>query len=237
LPFSLLRLYLSKGHERGRKMKTMIAIPCMDTVQTEFSSSMTNMCLNGKVGEVTAKYLPCSLVYKARTDLGLMAIQEKADYVLWIDSDMVFPNTLMIDLIRDMEDEKKDIVAGVCHMRREPYKPVLWSKLRQGLTAFENESECLVDYPRDGLFEVEGCGFGCILMKTEVIMAVKEKYSELFAPLPGYGEDLSFCIRARGCGYRIWVDPKVQVGHKSSIIVNDSVFQAFRKKLPGVDLR
>ncbi len=215
-------------------MKTMIAVPCMEQVQTEFAQSLFNL---QRVGNVYAKFLPCSLISKSRTDLALMAVQEKADYVLWIDSDMVFPDTLLMDLMRDIEQEKKDIVAGVCHMRKEPYKPVLWSKLRQGLTAFENESECLVDYPRDGLFEVEGCGFGCVMMKTEVISAVRDKYGDLFGHLPGYGEDLSFCIRARGCGYRIWVDPKVQVGHKSSIIVDDSVFQAFRKKLPGIDLR
>ena len=215
-------------------MKTMIAVPCMDQVQTEFCQSLFNL---QRVGNVYAKMLQCSLLVKSRTDLALMAVQEKADYILWIDSDMVFPDTLLIDLMRDIEDGKKDIVAGVCHMRKEPYKPVLWSKLRQGLRPTENESECLVDYPRDGLFEVEGCGFGCILMKTEVIEAVRDKYGDLFAPLPGYGEDLSFCIRARGCGYRIFVDPKVQVGHKSSIIVNDTVFQAFRKKLGNVDLR
>ena len=215
-------------------MKTMIAVPCMDQVQTEFCQSLFNL---QRVGNVYAKLLQCSLLIKSRTDLALTAVQEKADYVLWIDSDMIFPDTLLIDLMRDIEDEKKDIVAGVCHMRKEPYTPVLWSKLRQGLTAFENDSERLIDYPRDGLFEVEGCGFGCVMMKTEVISAVRDKYGDLFGHLPGYGEDLSFCIRARGCGYRIWADPKVQVGHKSSIIVDDSVFQAFRKKLPGVDLR
>jgi len=215
-------------------MKTMIAVPCMDQVQTEFCQSLFNL---QRVGNVYVKLLQCSLLVKSRTDLALMAVQEKADYILWIDSDMVFPDTLLIDLMKDIEDGKKDIVAGLCHMRKEPYKPVLWSKLRQGLTAMENESECLVDYPRDGLFEVEGCGFGCIMMKTEVIAAVRDKYGDLFGHLPGYGEDLSFCIRARGCGYRIWADPKIQVGHKSSIIVDDSVFQAFRKKLPGIDLR
>jgi GT2 family glycosyltransferase len=205
----------------------------MDQVQTEFAQSLFNL---QRVGNVYAKFLQSSLLVKSRTDLGLMAVQEKADYILWIDSDMVFPDTLLIDLMADMETGK-DIVAGVCHMRREPYKPVLWSKLRQGLTAFENESESLVDYPRDGLFEVEGVGFGCIMMKTEVIAAVRDKYADLFGHLPGYGEDLSFCIRARGCGYRIWVDPKIQVGHKSSIIVDDTVFQAFRKKLGDADLR
>ena len=76
---------------------------------------------------------------------------------------------------------------------------------------------------------MEGCGFGCVLMKTEIIQSIVDKYHEVFAPLPGYGEDLSFCIRARGCGYEIHADPHIQVGHKASTIVTDQTFEAYRK--------
>jgi GT2 family glycosyltransferase len=109
---------------------------------------------------------------------------------------------------------------------------VLWKKLRLGETAFQNESEGWPDYPRDGIFEVEGCGFGCVMMRTEVLQTVIDKYHELFAPLPGYGEDLSFCIRARGCGYKIHADPAIQVGHKASTIVTDDTFRAYAKANP-----
>ena len=208
-------------------MKTMIAIPCMDTVQTEFASSLMNL---QRVGSIRTAFLPGSLIYAARTNLGRMAVSEKCDYVLWIDSDMVFPDTLLIDLMKDMEG--RDIVSAICHMRRAPFTPVLWKKLRLGETASQNESEGWPDYPRDGIFEVEGCGFGCVLMRTEVLQTVIDKYHELFAPLPGYGEDLSFCIRARGCGYKIHADPAIQVGHKASTIVTDETFQAFAKANP-----
>ena len=208
-------------------MKTMIAIPCMDTVQTEFASSLMNL---QRVGSIRTVFLPGSLIYAARTNLGRMAIGENCDYVLWIDSDMVFPDTLLIDLMKDMEG--RDIVSAICHMRRAPFRPVLWKKLRLGETAFLNESEGWPDYPRDGIFEVEGCGFGCVMMRTEVLKTVIDKYHELFAPLPGYGEDLSFCIRARGCGYKIHADPAIQVGHKASTIVTDETFQAFAKANP-----
>lgn len=204
-------------------MKTMVAIPCMDTVQTEFARSLVGM---KPVGLVQHTFLSCSLIYKARTDLGLYAISEKADYVLWLDSDMVFSSTLLKDMLDDMEG--RDIITGVCHMRRAPFRPVLWKTLRQGLTPDENVNEEYDDYPRDGIFEVEGCGFGAVLMRTEVLQAVKDKYHELFAPLPGYGEDLAFCVRARGCGYKIHCDPRIQIGHKASTIVTDETFQAFR---------
>lgn len=206
-------------------MKTMIAIPCMDQMQTEFVQSLVAL---QPVGQIRNAFLASSLVYKSRTDLGLMAIAEKADYVLWLDSDMVFPPELLVDLMDDMEG--RDMVSGICHMRRPPYTPVLYEKLRQGFTTAENESKKLIDYPKDGLFKVEGCGFGCVMMKTEVLKSVVDKYHELFAPLPGYGEDLSFCVRARGCGYDIWADPKIQIGHKASTIVTNETFEAYRKK-------
>jgi len=206
----------------------MIAVPCMDTVQTEFVQSLVNL---QRIGQVRHEFKSCSLIYKSRTDLGEIAIKEKSDYVLWIDSDMVFSSDLLIDMVRNME-EGRDIVTGICHMRRPPFLPVIWSKLRQGLQPDENESEVAIEYPEDEPFEIEGCGFGCVMMKTEVLEAVKEKYHELFAPVPGFGEDLSFCLRARGCGYRIWCDPRIEIGHKASTIVTTETFRAYAKANP-----
>ena len=203
-------------------MKTMVAMPCMDQIQTETVQCLLHM---KQVGDVRFDLLSCSLVYKSRTDLGLLALKEKQDFVLWIDSDMVFPPHLMEDLIADMEG--RDIVAGVCHMRRAPFRPVIYKTLRQGLTPAENESAHYDDYP-DEIFEAEGVGFGCVMMRTSVIQDVVDRYHELFSPLPGYGEDLSFCIRARSCGHKIHVDPNIQVGHKASTIVTNKTFEAYR---------
>lgn len=205
-------------------MKTMIAIPAMDTVQTEFCQSLANL---QHVGSVQHSFITCSLIYKARTDLGRIAITEGADYVLWLDSDVIFPTGMMVDLMADMEG--RDMVTGVYHMRRAPFQPVIWKTLRTGLTEEDRVDEIYTDYPSGGLFKVDGCGFGCVMMRTEVLKSVMDKYHELFAPLPGYGEDLSFCLRARGCGYTIWCDPKIQIGHKAASIVTSETYQAYRK--------
>ena len=206
-------------------MKTMIAVPCMNMVETEFFTSCMEM---KRVGETQMGVVSCSLVYSARNDLARHAIRQKTDYVLWLDSDVVFPSSLMVDLMEDIQG--RDIVSAVYHMRREPYKPVLWKKLRQGLTAEDNESEEYNNYPKDGIFEIEGCGFGAVLMRTQVLQEVLDRYHDLFSPLPGYGEDLSFCIRARGCGYKIHCDPKIQVGHKAATIVTSETWEAYQKQ-------
>jgi GT2 family glycosyltransferase len=211
-------------------MKTMVVVPCMDMVQTEFCQSLVRM---KTIGETRFDFISCSLIYKARTDLGLIALKEKADFVLWLDSDMVFPSDLLVDLMKDIEG--RDIVKGIYHMRRAPFRPVIYKTLKQGLVPAENVSEHYDDYPKDGLFKVDGCGFGCVLMRAGVLQSVVDKYHELFAPLPGYGEDLSFCVRARGCGYEIWADPKIQLGHKAATIVTNETFDAYRGSAGAID--
>jgi GT2 family glycosyltransferase len=205
-------------------MKTMIAIPCMDEVQTEFAQSLMKM---KPVGEVQPAFLSCSLIYKSRNDLANMAVEAGADYILWLDSDVVFPSTLMVDLMADIEG--RDMVTGIYHMRRPPFRPVLWKSLKRGTIPEENQIENYDDYPDDGLFEVDGCGFGCVMMRTSILQTIVDRYHDLFGPLPGFGEDLSFCIRARSCGFKIHADPKLQIGHKGAIIISDDTFRAYRK--------
>ena len=206
-------------------MKTMICMPCVGTIHEKTAQCLMRLAHRGEVPPPEIE--SGSLVYKSRDTLAERAINEGADYTLWIDSDMVFPDTLLIDMLEDMKG--RDMVTGVCHMRRPPYKPCIWKKLKRGLTPEENQIEGYDDYQRDGIFEVDGCGFACVMVRTGVIEKVINRYHEAFAPLPGFGEDISFCIRARNCGFDIHCDPRLQIGHIGEIIVTDETFQAYRK--------
>jgi len=205
------------------KMKTMVCIPCQDMIHTEFAKCLDRMAPKG---EVIKSWETGSLVYRSRNDLAERAVNEETDYTLWLDSDMVFPDTLLIDLMEDMKG--RDIVTGVCHMRREPYKPCIWKSLKRGLTSEEDQIEGYDDYPTDRIFEIDGCGFACVMVRTSVIKTVIDRYHEAFAPLPGFGEDISFCIRAKNCGFEIHCDPKIQIGHIGSTIITNATFQAYR---------
>ena len=207
-------------------MKTMIAIPCMDTVQTEFVRSLVSMRY---VGEVQFIFTECSLVYHARTNLCRMAMEAGADYVLWLDSDVVFQPDMMERLMEDIQG--KDMVTAVYHARRAPFRPVIWKTIKTGLLPADAIVEQYDDYPTDGLFEIDGCGFGAVLMKIGVIRDVAETFHQTFSPVPGLGEDLSFCVRARSCGYKIWCDPSLQIGHKGSMIINQDTFRAFSGRM------
>ena len=203
-------------------MKILIAVPCMDTVSTGFAESLVNL-RRGEDCEI--RFSPGSLVYASRNALAAYAVNRNFDAVLWVDSDMIFPPDLLEKLAADLESGK-DIVSGLCFCRRFPYAPVVYQKLElEGETPV---TDSYVDYPEDGMFRVAGCGFGVVMMKTGVLRQIGEQYHTVFSPLPHFGEDLSFCIRARGCGYEIWCDPAVRIGHVGYITVTDRVFKASR---------
>jgi len=203
-------------------MKILIAVPCMDQVPAPFCQSLATL---NRVGECLVAFQISSLIYTARDELAKKAIELEADYVLWLDSDMVFnPDTLQ-RLIADKE--KGDIITGLYHRRVSPFSPVAFSKLE--IVGDHAESEGITEIPED-LFEVEACGFGCVLTPTSVFIDVASKFGKVFIPESNCGEDISFCWRARQCGYKIICDPTIQLGHVGHHIITRDFWEVYKGK-------
>lgn len=207
-------------------MKTLIAVPCMDQVAAPFAQSLAML---QKDGEVAVAFQVGSLVYTSRNKLAQMAINYACDYVLWLDSDMMFPPETLQYMLKECEEKDLDVLSGLYFRRVAPYAPVLFTKLEISDTGVVVD-DLHGDVP-DSLFELEGIGFGCVLMRTEVLIAVQAKFYDMFTPLNGVGEDLSFCWRARQCGYKIWLDPKIQLGHVGTQVVTKQFFDSYRETL------
>ena len=201
-------------------MKTMIAIPCMDQVHALFAQSLVSL---KKVGDCRCAFQMGSLVYTSRNELAKYAIKNEVDYVLWLDSDMVFDSDLMERMMQIMKDNDLDMLTGLYFRRTSPYTPVLFDKLQPKNGHWEFSD--FKDVPDKGLFEVGGCGFGCVLMSTEVLISVQGKHGYLFHPMLNGGEDVSFCWRARDCGYKIMCDPELICGHVGYAVINDAFFR------------
>lgn len=206
-------------------MKTFIAIPAQDTIDTMFARALVNLDLEG---EVSINFSESSLVYDSRNKLTTAAIASEADYILWLDSDMIFDRDMLKRMIRDINNGA-DIVCGLFFARRPPFQACIYKKIRQGLTPEECISERYDNYPSNSLFEVDACGMAAVLMKCDVAKAVVEKYHDAFSPLRGYGEDISFCIRAKNLGYKIFCDSSIKVGHMAKFAVNEEVSKQYRR--------
>lgn len=201
-------------------IKILIAVPCMDAVAAEFAESFALMI---KQENCSVAFQKGSLIYDARNKLAVSAIKGNYDYVLWLDSDMTFPQDMLVRMLEHMKD--KDIVSGLYFRRVPPFKPVLFKTIdpdaEPSWTGYD-------DYPSHP-FELEGIGFGCVLMKTSVLCSLGLMQGGWFSPIGGFGEDLSFCIRARKAGYKIWCDPSLACGHVGHTVINESFYKTYRE--------
>lgn len=205
-------------------MKTLIAIPAMDQNPVGFTSSLATL---DKQGDVAVSFLIGSLIYDSRNKLAVQAIKGGFDYVMWFDSDMVFESDTMTRLQKHLQDGY-DIVTGLYFRRTPPYTPVLFSKLEVREDGIGVDFADYNDYPSDRLFEVAGCGFGCVIMKTEVLVDIFSNTGNMFQPFASAGEDIAFCIRARERGYKIFCDPTVKLGHVGHAVITESFYNTVK---------
>ena len=208
--------------------KIMIAVPCMDMVSARFAQSLATL---KKVGTCTVSFLMGSLIYDSRNRLAGMAVQMEADYILWLDSDMVFQPDTLERMMKVLDEHPEvDVLSGLYFRRGHPFTPVIFSKLEID----ENGNLDFADYNDvpDELFEVAGCGFGCVLMRTEMLLdiAAKEHGGMWFSPLAGAGEDCAFCMRARENGYRIFCDPSIDLGHMGYAPITKAFYHAIKNE-------
>lgn len=208
-------------------MKTLIAIPCMDVIEANFTECLTKLILRYPEEQLEVHYLKASLVYDARNQIARYAIQKGGfDYILWLDSDMTFEpdvlDRLMADIEGEEDGEKKMAVTGLCFGRRPPFKPCIFNQLdvKQEGNMISPVAENWYDYPRNQVFEVEACGFACMLMRMDVLEAMGI-YGVPFFPVAGMGEDLTFCWRARKLDIRIHCDSRIKPGHIMRVSVDE----------------
>ena len=205
--------------------KIMIAVPCMDQVPTPFCLSLA-MIRKPEGDEFACATRMGSLVYNARNDLALQAITTEFDYVFWLDSDMVFSQDILIRMLKTARENDLDFLSGLYFRRTQPFTPVAFDHLE-----VNEDGECewseFEELPQS-LFEVGGCGFGCVLIKTKVLEDVHDKFVDMFMPISHMGEDLSFCWRARQLGYKIWMDPTITLGHVGYSVINRKFYESYK---------
>lgn len=191
-------------------MKTLIAVPALSMVHTDFLQSM--LALDKPDSQLMIKQN--SLVFDARNSIAWTATQNGFDRVLWLDSDMVFNDDLLNRLNADMDENGLDYVSAFFTTRSAPVRPCVYKSLtwEQEGPHVNAHAEPYVDHP-DGLFDIAGSGLGAVLMKVELLEAVVEAFGAPFYPLPYLGEDLSFCWRVGRLGRRMVCDGGISVGH------------------------
>ena len=187
--------YLYRADKNAR---VAICVPVRDYVTAAFSFSLA--MLLKKCGETDRKtslhMVMGSEIASQRQQLATEALSTECTHILWLDSDMRFPNITLEALL----SHDKDIVACNYSTRVEPHMPV----------AFASKHDMGERLSADvGLNKVAAVGMGCMLVKRNVFESMTLPYfgvewNQDYTSL--IGEDLYFANKADKAGYDIWID-------------------------------
>ena len=189
-----------------KPFRLLIAVPTTDYMHADFVKSLVNLTSHLQREGIShhVEIVGGTLVYIARDRLACKVINEEYTHLLFIDSDMVFDESI----VETLAFSGKDFVCGAFHSRRTPYGKCVHGSLKP--------LESVKDWGAEP-FRVAGCGMACTMISKEILKEVQEKYKTCFQPemIDGikYGEDLAFCWRANQTGAEIWCDPTARCGH------------------------
>lgn len=159
-----------------------------------------------------------TLIHNARNQIAKAAVEMKADYLFFLDSDCVIP----VNTLKKLAEYDKDIVAGMYFQKRYPHLPVIYQMNKKGTF------DIISDYPKNTLLEVGGVGMGVCLIKTSVFQKLKDNPFEPMAATTNCqainGEDLAFCKRAIHKGFKIFVDTGIQAKHQTERYIDEAYF-------------
>lgn len=207
-------------------MKIYIAIPCMEFVNTDFMQSIL-MLKTPRDTQLDIGFTKGSLVYDARNQLCERAIRAGCDRIMWIDSDMVFDPDLLERLSTRL-DAGKEFVSGLCFRRKPPYSPAIFSDVGYKPVG-DNQQESFVktyeNYPKNALFRIKAAGCAGTMMSVDLVKRIQQKFGLPFSPIIGFGEDISFCLRAAELKTELWCDSSIKLGHIAQTVITEETWE------------
>ena len=212
----------------------VIGVPAQDMSHTAFWKSYTGVEKpHGSVLICTENVL--TAVARNQIVKGMLTYP-RAEWLFFMDSDMLFPARALRHLLRRFERDHKphvDIVGGTYFQRFEPHDIIAYEQL--GELAYRPLTTEWIDYAskhrenvsldgrfagriigNDGLVEVGGIGTGCLLIRRKVLDVMAEPW---FSYRDEGSEDLFFCREAKKAGFKIYLDMGLVCGHVSRVVV------------------
>ncbi len=144
------------------------------------------------------------------------------DYMLWIDSDVVF----RFEDFQALLAHKVDMVGGL-YLMADNQRYAAVEHMDEALFQEQGEFEFLTPAKvesRQGLVPVDYCGFGFVLVRRGIFEKLEYPWFrpitvEICGCSEFTSEDVGFCLMAKKAGLQMMIDPQVVVGHEKAVVL------------------
>jgi predicted SAM-dependent methyltransferase len=193
-------------------VNVVVGIPSFGMVSTYFLQSRAAHSFP-LVSSAIDKIVLNKPIAEARNEIVEFALQQGANYIYWLDDDVITTPDSFLKLYR----HNKDIINGVYWSKSNPPMPLLFRGHLQGP---------YWDWHVGDLIEIDAAGNGLTLVKTDVYREMSKQlggpwYSTDYVSFagvegpsaPNNTEDLYFYWKAKKLGYKVWADTSIQAFH------------------------
>jgi len=212
--------------------KVTIGVTSPHTIPSKFLMPFLGiLAYTGKViGDVNVSISTHYCTYEARNSCVRDTLKNKSDYLFLLDVDILAPSNVIEKLI----EKDKDVISGPYHLKEPPYRPLAYKKSdKKGIY------DLITDIDEHKLYEVDGIGGGCLLIKREVLEKIGDPCFHFSLDGKDIGEDLYFSHRAKENGFEIWYDNTISdVRHLgASVGFNDFMVWNYHVKKGNVKFK
>lgn len=196
-------------------MKLIIGVPTAGSPAKPFLESVTHLEIPPLITAASNITISGNFVPAQRELIVRHALREQADMLLMIDDDIVAPPFAVTRLLDVMQTDPQCGLAGGLYYSRDGLRPMAVANWDPHDTAaahtpaFENAA-----------VQVDGVGFGCVLIRCSVFSRMSEPYFAAQVYLEENArraricnEDYLFCHALRGLGFRAYLHAGVRLGH------------------------
>lgn len=184
-----------------------ICTPSRDQVSTGYAISLANLSAKLTKRNYNFEFIFClgSVISQLRHELVTIALKKEVEWIMWIDSDMHFPNNIVERLL----SHNKPIVAATYSTRYKPLRNVAF---------IDSDNYDLRLDKTSGIHKVWAVGMGCMLTHISVFKSIPKPWfnHQWDSKTNSFiGEDIYFCNLAQNNGFDIYVDVDLsqEIGH------------------------
>jgi GT2 family glycosyltransferase len=208
-------------NEEEKEVKLAIGVPCtFPFIPASFFHSFALMSKpehfyihadNGNIDDL-------------RNNIVERALHEGCTHLIMMDVDQVYPD----DIIPRLLSHNLPIVGARVHRRYPPFDSLML-RVRE-IDDNYNCYESVEEWEEGELVEVDATGAGCVMYDMDVFKKMPKPWFKFRKQADGHtiGEDIGFCQDLKAAGYKIFVDSSIEVGHLTTMVVNEITNRLYR---------
>lgn len=193
-------------------------------VDGKFMQGVTDVLLKSGVSfKSTLRSQGNQIARQRETVINYWADENKADWLLWVDSDVVITPETFLKLWNQKDKDTRPIMTGVYFTTDTPEEPLMVPM--PTVFRFVDDKKGgfglsrIHPLPKNKLIKVDASGMGFVLMHKSVVEKIRKEipdaqfFMEMGRGTKFIGEDIYFFALCQKAGIPLWCDTSATVPH------------------------